>query len=73
MFNTRAADGPRKSMFALIAQVFRPLRSVSEISARVGLSPAAALMESAGTRAGLDAHQAQELRSAASAWLRVVR
>jgi len=30
-------------------------------------------MESADRRAGLDAHQAQELRVAASAWLSVVR
>jgi hypothetical protein len=73
MFNTRAADGRRKSMFAFIAQAFRSLHSVSETSAGEGLSPAAALMESAGSRAGVDARQAQELRSAASAWLSVVR
>lgn len=60
-------------MFVLIAQVFRSLRSVSQRSADAGLSPAAALMESAGRRAGVDAHQAQELRCAASAWLSVVR
>lgn len=36
-------------------------------------SPAAALMENADFRAGLDAQYAQELRIAASAWLRVVR
>jgi hypothetical protein len=36
-------------------------------------SPAAALMENADFRAGLDAQYAQELRVAASAWLRVVR
>lgn len=36
-------------------------------------SPAALLMESADVRAGHDAHHAQELRVAASAWLRVVR
>lgn len=36
-------------------------------------SPAAALMEDADFRAGLDAQYAQELRIAASAWLRVVR
>jgi hypothetical protein len=73
MSNTRAANGSRKFMFVLIAQVFRSLRSVSETSVDAGLSPAAALMESAGSRAGRGAHQAQELRSAASAWLRVVR
>ncbi len=73
MFNTSAAREPRPRMFTLIFQVFRSLRSVSERSADAGLSPAAALMESAGSRAGLDAHQARELRSAASAWLSVVR
>jgi hypothetical protein len=36
-------------------------------------SPAAALMESADFCAGFDARHAQELRIAASAWLRVVR
>jgi hypothetical protein len=30
-------------------------------------------MESADSRAGMSAHQAQELRAAASAWLSVVR
>ena len=36
-------------------------------------SPAAALIESADLRAGVDAHHAQELRVAACAWLRVIR
>ncbi|MGO4395025.1 hypothetical protein AB4Z46_27085 [Variovorax sp. M-6] len=36
-------------------------------------SPAAILLQSADRRAGLDAHHAQELRAAASAWLSVVR
>lgn len=39
----------------------------------VPASPAAMLMESADFRAGLDARHAQDLRVAASAWLRVVR
>ena len=57
-------------MFSLIAQVARFLRPAREMTPS---SPAAVLMESAGSRAGLDAHQAQELRAAASAWLSVVR
>jgi len=57
-------------MFSLIAQVARFLRPASEMNPA---SPAAVLMESACNRAGLDAHQAQELRAAASAWLSVVR
>lgn len=57
-------------MFSLIAQVARFLRPVREASPS---SHAAVLMESAGRRAGVDAHQAQELRVAASAWLSVVR
>ena len=42
-------------------------------SSDVPASPAATLMENADLRAGLDARQAQDLRVAASAWLRVVR
>ncbi|WP_286570177.1 hypothetical protein [Variovorax gracilis] len=57
-------------MFSLIAQVARFFRPAREINSS---SPAAVLMESAGSRAGLDARQAQELRVAASAWLSVVR
>ncbi|MDM0075686.1 hypothetical protein QTH90_14885 [Variovorax sp. J2P1-59] len=57
-------------MFSLIAQVARFLRPTREMTPS---SPAAMLMESAGSRAGLDAHEAQELRVAASAWLSVVR
>ncbi|VTU15488.1 hypothetical protein H6CHR_00247 [Variovorax sp. PBL-H6] len=57
-------------MFSLVAQAarlfrFNPVETPS--------SPATALMESAGSRAGLDAHHAQELRAAATAWLSVVR
>ena len=57
-------------MFALLANV---ARFFNGNNARNGLSPAASLMESADSRVGLDQHQAQELREAASAWLRVVR
>ena len=42
-------------------------------STEVPASPAATLMERADFRAGLDARHAQDLRVAASAWLRVVR
>jgi hypothetical protein len=58
-------------MFSLFAPVARFLRSST--AAVAPASPASALMESADRRAGLDAHQAQELRIAASAWLSVVR
>lgn len=57
-------------MFSLVAQVARLFRS-NHLEAPS--SPAAALMECADSRAGLDAHDAQELRAAASAWLSVVR
>jgi hypothetical protein len=54
-------------LMAQIAKFFQ-----SPVNA-VPASPAAALMESADLRAGLDARHAQELRGAASAWLSVVR
>ncbi len=55
-------------MSRLIAQVARLFR------ANAGQpSHAANLMEAADSSAGLDARHAQELRAAASAWLRVVR
>lgn len=57
-------------MFSLVAQVARLFRFNTLDTPS---SPAAALMESADSRAGLDAHHAQELRAAASAWLSVVR
>jgi len=57
-------------MFSLVAQVARFFRFNT---VEVPSSPAAALMESADIRAGVDAHHAQELRIAASAWLSVVR
>ena len=64
------AMGRARIMFSLLALVARLFRSKTlEIPA----SPAAALMESADSRAGMNAHQAQELRAAASAWLSVVR
>ncbi len=57
-------------MFNLLAQV---ARFFSPAIDKAPASPAALLMESADVRAGHDAHDAQELRIAASAWLRVVR
>ncbi|MGJ7509171.1 hypothetical protein [Variovorax sp. GT1P44] len=57
-------------MLSLIAQVARFLRPARDSQPS---SHAAVLMESADRRAGLDAHHAQELRVAASAWLSVVR
>lgn len=63
-------DGQRTIMFQLIALVARFLRPAVQA---VDASPAAILMQNADSRAGLDAHHAQELRAAASAWLSVVR
>jgi hypothetical protein len=57
----------------LLAQVARLFRSSSSTAIEVPASPAATLMENADFSAGLDAHYAQELRVAASAWLSVVR
>ena len=54
----------------LMAQAARFLHATP---ADVPASPAATLMENADFRAGLDARHAQDLRVAASAWLRVVR
>jgi hypothetical protein len=54
-------------MFHLIVLLARFLRSPD------APSHAAGLMQDADARAGLDAHHAEELRIAASAWLRVVR
>ncbi|MDP9931909.1 hypothetical protein J2X90_005918 [Variovorax paradoxus] len=58
-------------MFSLIAQVARFFFRSSNDSNPA--SHAATLMETADVRAGLDAHHAQELRVAASAYLSVVR
>ena len=65
-----AVHGGAITMFSLVAQVARLFRSKT---VEVPASPAATLMERADSRAGMDAHQAQELRAAASAWLSVVR
>ena len=51
----------------------RAARFLTASSMDVPASPAATLMENADRRAGLDARQAQDLRVAARAWLRVVR
>ena len=51
----------------------RAARFLTASSMDVPASPAATLMENADFSAGLDAHYAQELRVAASAWLSVVR
>ncbi|CAN5677768.1 hypothetical protein BH11PSE13_BH11PSE13_22310 [soil metagenome] len=59
------------SLFAFAVTFFRSFLHTSASAAPQ--SPAAVLMESAGSRAGSDAYQAQELRVAASAWLSVVR
>lgn len=55
------------SLISLIARSFRPLSGQSTHS------PASVLMESAESSAGRNPQHAQELREAASAWLRVVR
>ena len=54
-------------LIALAARFFRPTDKA------IDASPAAILIQTADSRAGLDAHHAQELRAAASAWLSVVR
>jgi hypothetical protein len=53
-------------LFGLLAQFFRSSDSVIP-------SHASHLMESADALRGFDPHAAEELRSAASAWLSVVR
>jgi hypothetical protein len=58
-------------MFSLLAQAARFFRSAPADD--LPPSHASVLMESADVRAGSDAHHAQELRIAASAWLSVVR
>lgn len=64
------ATGRARFMFTFLAQIARLFRAKT---LEAPASPAAALMESADSRAGMSAHQAQELRAAASAWLSVVR
>jgi hypothetical protein len=65
--STSAAPGDL-AMYALFAQIARFLPAAP---AQNGV--ARRLMESAEARAGTDPRQAQELRVAASAYLRVVR
>lgn len=68
--STPAREWPRNIMLSFISHwvcFFRPTLVATPSS------PAAALMESADRSAGVDAHHAQELRAAASAWLSVVR
>lgn len=57
-------------MFSLLSLMFRFPRAVAGAEPA---NPAAALFESAESRAGQDPQQALELREAAAAWLRVVR
>ena len=57
-------------MFSLFGQLMGFFRC-SAVAAPA--SPAAALLESADSCAGVDPHHAYELREAASAFLRVVR
>ena len=67
--NTSAGSGRAHIMSSLFARIANFFNATEENPA----SPAALLMESADLRAGHDAHDAQDLRVAASAWLRVVR
>jgi len=57
-------------MFSLIAQVARSFFSSNVATTKPGHR---ADGKRRYPRAGLDAHQAQELRAAASAWLSVIR
>ena len=61
------------SFVAQVARLLSPSHLLADNDLPVEASPAAALMESADARAGVDAHHAQELRVAASAWLSVIR
>jgi hypothetical protein len=58
-------------MYALIAQIARALSLVAPRASQDGI--ARGLMESAEARAGTNPEQAQELRAAACAYLRVIR
>lgn len=58
-------------MYALLAQIARFLPTAPGPAGADGV--ARQLMESAEARAGLNPHQAQELRNAAFAYLSVVR
>ena len=61
---------PCKIMFSLLSLMFRFPRT---LAGAAPANPAAALLESAESRAGLDPYHAHELREAAATWLRVVR
>lgn len=67
---TSAGPGRANIMFSLFATIASFFRTTAN---ETPASPASLLMESADLRAGHDAHDAQDLRVAASAWLRVVR
>jgi hypothetical protein len=58
-------------MYALIAQLARTIARATPHASQDGI--ARGLMESAEARAGTSPAQAQELRAAACAYLRVVR
>jgi hypothetical protein len=58
-------------VYALIAQIARAFSLVAPRASQDGI--ARGLMESAEARAGTNPEQAQELRAAACAYLRVVR
>lgn len=68
--NTSAGSGRAHTMTSLFAHIASFFRTTAD---EAPASPASILMESADLRAGHDAHDAQDLRVAASAWLRVVR
>ena len=58
-------------MYAFLAPLSRFLTGANPVASRNGV--AQQLMDRAEARAGLDPQQAQELRDAACAYLRVVR
>jgi len=70
ILTTAWLDVPRTAMFSVLSLLVRAFRKPLDAAE---LSPAAALLESADSRAGHDPHHAHELREAAAAWLRVVR
>lgn len=60
-----------KSMYALIAQIFRHVPFSGKTSRQGGIPRS--LLESAEARAGFGLNQVNEMRQAAFAYLRVVR
>ena len=62
-------DAPQ-TMFAFLAPLARLLQPQA---ASATLDPVQSLMERAGARVGRDPQQADELRQAAAAWMRVIR